>query len=116
MTKEAKALEIIKNFDVITDVEKDETHKIFELLPNSINTLEMTLKRYENIKDYDFLAEHYKELLAYSNKQDEILRIIKEKYVDMAIIRGNGDLEYYNERAYYKLTQAEFALLKEYFR
>lgn len=53
-------------------------------------------------------------------KQDEILRIIKEKNVNIHGIINAPTLEYYNDHCQLRhsedLTQAEFDLLKEFFK
>ena len=92
MSNGLKALNIIRNYDVITDYEKDETKKIEELLPNSIHIIEKLLKA---------------------------LEIIKEKDVSMYWLRNSKSVDEYNnfilidKRHYQKLTQGEFDLLKE---
>lgn len=60
----------------------------------------------------------YKEIAEYSKEQGKVLKIIKEKNVDIYIFNDLGTLEEYNEwvlkkyGTYYQLTQEEFNLLK----
>lgn len=68
----------------------------------------------------------YKELKKEKEKQDKVLRIITDKEVEIGLLKGilHADkslhtASYYNSHfvaTYKHLTQAEFDLLKEYFK
>ena len=62
--------------------------------------------------------EFKKFLLQYCgyDKLNEILRIIKEKWVDIVWFSKPKTLEEYNKNHLYELTQAEFDLLKEWLK
>ena len=65
--------------------------------------------------DFNFIETELKE----KEKQDEILRIIKEKRVDLHTLLHSCDLETYINHKWSdckKLTQAEFDLLKEWLK
>lgn len=47
------------------------------------------------LKEADFLGEHYRELLAYSNKQDVALKIIYEKNVNIYVFNEYQTYEDY---------------------
>ena len=63
-----------------------------------------------------------KQALIKAQEQEKVLKIIKEKNVDVYILNDLGTLEEYNEwvlkkyGTYYQLTKEEFELLKEYFK
>ena len=100
-------------------------------IEKSLNTIETELKRLEKqdkkIKELKSslnrackLNEEYCETL---NKQDEILRIIKEKYVDIAMIGACESSTDYNawcdtgaSWSNEHLTEHEFDLLKEWLK
>jgi len=97
MSKGLRALDIIANYQVIIDYEKDETSTIQEQLPNSCNIIENELKA---------------------------LDIIKEKRVDITTLMDCCNAEEYNRwvhiRSHYsyrpfELTQEEFDSLKKIF-
>ena len=86
--------------------------------------LEDVVDKYVELKREDeFLGEHYRELLAYSNKKDEILNTIIQKDVEIGLIKGilHADkslhtASYYNSHfpaTYRHLTQEEFDSFKE---
>lgn len=59
MSKGLKALDIIANYQVIIDYEKDETSTIQEQLPNSCDIIEKDLKKLDALQPLlSFLREH----------------------------------------------------------
>ena len=106
MTKELEALYRINQKFVNKEWANKprETEKDFELI-------ETALKRLEEIDKVMFLNNQKME------KQDEILRIIKEKKVNISmLVFVENDLEVFNSlySEDRQLTQAEFDLLKEW--
>ena len=117
LNDELTPLEVSKQLkDFVLEFVKNGLDRIF--IHGSFATIETELKRLEEIDKVMFLNNQKMQ------KQDEILRIIKEKRVDISLLLGSSDLETYNLHIYsrkhgglidYKLTKAEFDLLKKYF-
>ena len=128
MSKGLEALEQLKYYNTFVNDDFDMTHEI--------EIIETELKRLEEIDKNRQVIISQKELtkediieriknapiicMPYS-KQDEILRIIKEKGVDVGVLQHcltladyNNSIEY--ELAYKPLTKEEFDLLKEWLK
>lgn len=64
-----------------------------------------------------FAEKQYKELTECVKKQSKVLRVIKEKNVDIIYLKDSNNVEEYNSHfgcAVCKLTKEEFNTLKEY--
>ena len=116
-----------------TDLEKDK----FEIIENELKRLEeseMNAETYKEIaerkeKEFNIIHEECVRLTEIKNKQDKILRIIKEKGLErneILLIKENNFADYMevmtqlywgDETLPKKLkTKAEFNLLKEWFK
>lgn len=120
--------EALKDFQILVgDYKNKWDKKTYDHFVNTLDIIKTDLDRLEKLeKEHEFLGEHYRELSAYSKKQDKILRIIKEKQVNVGYLLACDDyeeyLDYFNDRqgegnlpSFELLTQEEFDLLKEYF-
>ena len=124
-----KGLECLKTIKHTTDLYRPNELNGYE---NEIDIIETELKRLEELVDtkqrslddvkahYDLLEYYFFNLQKEKEKQDEILRIIKEKNVNVCGIINAPTLEYYDDhcrpRHSEPLTQVEFDLLKEFFK
>ena len=87
-----------------------------ETAKQKYDIIETELKRLEELeKKYNALKEHHKAVVDTTVKQDKILRIIKEKRVNVHLLLLSDSLEKYNFKIlpHRKLTQEEYKLLKE---
>ena len=120
-----------KVLEALERIEKELTyHGKYILCKKEISIIETELKRVEEREErvktletlYQSLDERYRKALVKNQKQDEILRIIKEKRVDIATLMDCKNAEEYNRWVYvrshytyrpFELTPPEFNLLKE---
>ena len=118
MSKELTPLKALERLGLyeLTDVKqfvKDYSREEYKIIETALKQLEMehTLRiRLENA--------NY-ELVRKQEKQDEILKVIKEKKVDILLLISSGTLGFYNLHrplGTKKLLGKEFDLLKEYFK
>lgn len=120
-----EALERIKNWYVLQMTQgnefllRDNEEEMFNVIKQDLDRLE--LKEYENEQLYknrerDHLI--YSKLKEEKEKQDKILQIIKEKRVDIQLLKDSKNLNDYNWCVHTKdraLTKEEYDLLKEWF-
>lgn len=117
MSKGLEALEVSKQLkDFVLEFIKNGLDRRF--IHGSFDIIETELERLEEARDmWKSIADNLKEK---SDKQDEVLRIIKEKNVDIYGIKESQDVYDYNsgienEPDFEKrlLTKKDFDLLKE---
>lgn len=112
MSKELEALKEIKS--CLTEYFIKNLGYLFDRIETELKRLEILEKNYENQVEqtsyYNNLGLKYK---IKSEKQDEILRIIKEKHVNIDWLLDCESVEEYNESLYLDLAQEEYDLLKE---
>ena len=94
-----ESLKRIKNIQVCIDYEKDIIKSVNEMLPNSCDKVEQSLIK--------------------SQEQEKVLKILKERQVNIALLVTVRDVEEYNFYIPYEefekyLTQEEFDLLKRW--
>lgn len=112
LTKEKEALKRTDAFRMGTDSEFNKSGYNFDDYHKDMNTLRKALDTLETLRQMR------------NDKQDEVLRIIKEKEVEIGLLKGilHADksfhtASYYNSHfvaTYRHLTKAEFDLLKEW--
>ena len=118
MNKGLEALEELRNFM---------SGDLYCATQNRLDTIEAELKRLEEREErvktletlYQSLDERYRKALVKNQKQDEILRIIKEKKPFLDWIENAKNKEEYNQHYFCEdrhLIQVEFDLLKEWLK
>ena len=121
-----------KGLEALERVKKYYPFGVNELEYLNIEIIETALKRLEEIEDKYYKTIEGKgipspnydkvkpsKLKTIIKKQDEILQIIKEKMVDVQLLKDSKNFNEYNWCVHTKdraLTQAEFDLLKEHFK
>lgn len=105
------------NVDAKSQLELENTlRKVQDLESDNNALLEENNELYVEL---EFIKKQYKELTEGSHQYKKVLEIIKEKCVDIYILKDLGTLDDYNKwilqryGTYYQITQEEFNLLKE---
>ena len=120
MNKELEALKCLDNIE--SALWDDDFH--YQKYSKELDTIKQALLKAQEqekensvlkacIRDWEDDYEHLKNAL---HKEKEILKIIKEKYVNIDLLTEVDTLEEYNSKvswSAFKLTQEEFDLLKE---
>ena len=110
---------VLKTYlEFINNAESSEALKTLNTLDKIISPLlEPVLAEYEDDLSDKITANYFalKQSLLKAEKEHKALEIIKDKWVNMAVLTHSKTVEEYNNNAYtaYNLTNEEFNLLKE---
>lgn len=116
-------LVLIKNY-YYNHIPYNKTKRVFEDEESVVKTIEEELKRLEELENPKYDSEKkdlYWQISGLENKlskQDKILRIIKEKRVDMNLLQNVKTVNAYNfyRELRPKLSKKNFDLLKEWLK